>query len=67
MHQVLKSIGCLQIIDILGIDDLEDDLLEVSLVGLVLNDLTELYSVYFGGDQSLKFVEETLLLSQYWL
>jgi hypothetical protein len=50
LHQVLKSIGCLQIIYILGIDDLEDDLLEVSLVGLVLNDLTELYSVYFGGD-----------------
>ena len=57
LHQVLKSIGCLQIIDILGIDYLKDYFLEVSLVGLVLNDLTELDSVYFGGDQSFKLVE----------
>ena len=62
VHQVLQPARLLQIARILRIHYLKEDLLHVSLIGLVLNDLGELYAVYFGRDEALHFVEKALLL-----
>jgi len=64
VHQVLQSPRLLQVLRILRIDDLKKNLLDVRLIRLVLDDLAEFYSVHFGGDESLKLVEKTLLLRQ---
>ena len=64
LHQVLQSSRLLQVLSILRIDDLEQDLLNVGLVRLVLDDLTELNSVYLRRDQSLHLVEKILLLGE---
>ena len=45
LHQILQTIGLLKIIGILGIDNLEQNLLYIGLVGLILHYLTKLDSV----------------------
>ena len=67
VHQVLQPARLLQIACILRIHYLKQDLLHVSLIGLVLNDLGELYAVDFGCNEALHFVEKALLLGQDWL
>ena len=64
IHKVLQAARLLQIACILRIDYLKQDLLHVSLVGLVLNDLRELYAVNFSCNEALHFVEKALLLGQ---
>lgn len=54
----------LKIVGIFGVDDLEEDLLHVCLVGLVLHDLAELNAVHLGRDQPLHLIEKVLLLTQ---
>ena len=45
LHQVLQTIGLLKIIGILCIDNLEQNLLNIGLIGFILHYLTELDSV----------------------
>ena len=57
----------MEVVGILGVDDLEEYLLDISLVGLILHDLAELDSVNFCRNESLHFIEETFLLGEDWL
>ena len=54
----------LQVGGVLRVDYLKQDLLDVSLIGFILNDLTELDAVDFCGDKTLKLVEQAFLLRQ---
>ena len=63
LHHVLQASRLLQIVCIFGIDYFKENLLDVSLVGLVLNDLAKLDAIDFRGYESLHFIEQILLLA----
>ena len=65
MHEVLQSVRRLKVGWVLGVHYFEENFLQVCLIGLILNDLTELDSVNLRCHEPLKFVEETLLLGKY--
>ena len=56
---------CLEVCRVLGVHYFEENFLQVCLIGLILNDLTELDSINLRGHEPLQFVEEALLLGQY--
>ena len=49
LHQVLQAARLLKVIGVLRIENLKEDLLDVGLIGLVLDDLAEFYPVYFSS------------------
>ena len=64
VHQVLQATGLLQLISILGIENLKQNLLHVRLISLILHDLTELYPINFGRHKPLYLVQKALLLGK---
>ena len=64
MHQVLQAARLLELVGVLGVENLKQDLLHVRLIGLILHDLTELDPIDFGRHQPLYFVEKALLLGK---
>ena len=60
---MLQAIRLLEIIRVLCVDNLEQNLLNIGLISLILNDLTELNAINFCRNEPLHLIKQALLLA----